>query len=64
MESVAVFVRDHATVDHRTRVQAFEEALGKIAESNPDDMEASILHALVTSAKAAGANSKSNGAEA
>lgn len=50
VEAVAVFVRDHETVDHRTRVQAFEEALGKVAESNPDDMEASILHALVTSA--------------
>ena len=50
VDAVAVFVRDHGTIDHRTRVQAFEEALGKIAESNPDDMEASVLHALVTSA--------------
>ena len=31
-------------------MQAFEEALGKVAADNPDDMEASILHALVTSA--------------
>jgi hypothetical protein len=50
VEAVAVFVRDHGTVEHRTRVQAFEEALGKVAESNPNDMEASVLHALVTSA--------------
>jgi hypothetical protein len=50
VEAVAVFVRDHETVDHRTRVQAFEEALGKVAENNPDDMEAAVLHALVTSA--------------
>jgi hypothetical protein len=50
VEAVAVFVRDHGTVDHRARVQAFQEVLGKIATSNPDDMEASVLHALVTSA--------------
>ena len=50
VEAVAAFVHDHATVDHRTRVQAFEEALGKVAESYPDDTEASVLHALVTSA--------------
>lgn len=50
VEALAAFVRDHGTVDHRTRVEAFEEALGKVAASNPDDMEASVLHALVTSA--------------
>lgn len=48
--AVEAFVRDHDTVDHRTRVQAFEEALGRVAAGHPDDMEASILHALVTSA--------------
>jgi hypothetical protein len=50
VEAVAAFVRDHDTTDHRTRVQAFEEALGNVAESYPEDTEAAILHALVTSA--------------
>lgn len=50
IDAVATFVRDHDTIDHRTRVQAFEEALSKVAESYPDDTEASILRALVTSA--------------
>ena len=50
VEAVAAFVRDHDKTDHRTRVQAFEKALGKVAESYPEDTEASILHALVTSA--------------
>jgi hypothetical protein len=31
-------------------MQAFEDAMGKVATDNPGDMEASILHALVTSA--------------
>jgi hypothetical protein len=50
VDAVAAFVRDHATVDHRTRVKAFEEALGKVAAANPEDTEAAIFHALVTSA--------------
>lgn len=50
VEAVGVFVLDHGTRDHRTRMQAFEEALGKVVAENPEDMEASILHALVTSA--------------
>ena len=44
------FVRDHATRDHRTRVKAFEEKLGKVAAAYPDDKEAAILLGLVTSA--------------
>jgi hypothetical protein len=48
--AVEAFVRDRDTLDHRMRVQAFEEALGKVAADNPDDMEAAIFHALVTSA--------------
>ena len=48
--AVEAFVRDRETLDHRARVQAFEAAMGELAASNPDDMEASILHALVTSA--------------
>jgi hypothetical protein len=31
-------------------VTAFEEKMGEVAAANPEDMEAAILHALVTSA--------------
>jgi hypothetical protein len=50
VEALQAFVSDRDSLDHRSRVQAFEEAMGKVAADNPDDMEASILHALVTSA--------------
>ena len=48
--ALEAFVSDRDTLDHRTRMQAFEAAMGKVAADNPEDMEASILHALVTSA--------------
>jgi len=44
------FVRDRETLDHRARVQAFEEGMGKVAAANVNDVEASVLHALITSA--------------
>ena len=50
VEAVAAFVRDRDTKDHRTRVQAFQDAMAKVAASYPDDREAAILQALVTSA--------------
>lgn len=48
--AVEAFVRDRDTLDHRARVTAFEEKMGELAAANPDDTEAIILHALVTSA--------------
>ncbi|MGD9616778.1 MAG: hypothetical protein AB7H90_16485 [Alphaproteobacteria bacterium] len=50
VEATMAFVRDHAARDHRTRVKAFEEELGKVAAAYPDDKEAAILYGLVTSA--------------
>jgi hypothetical protein len=50
VEAVAVFVRDHEKVDHRTRLQAYDEAMAQLAQRHPDDKEATILSALVTSA--------------
>ncbi|HRO60503.1 MAG TPA: hypothetical protein PK177_15275 [Burkholderiaceae bacterium] len=50
VEATEAFVRDRDTRDHPTRVKAFEEAMGKLAGQYPEDKEASILHALVTSA--------------
>jgi hypothetical protein len=48
--ALAAFVRDRDTRDHRTRLQDFEDAMGAVAEANPDDMEARVLHALLISA--------------
>jgi hypothetical protein len=48
--ALEAFVRDRDTLDHRARVQAFEEGMGEVAAGNPDDVEASVLHALITSA--------------
>lgn len=50
VEAASAFVRDHDKVDHRTRLQAYDEAMGQLAGRYPDDKEATILSALVTSA--------------
>lgn len=44
--AVAVFYRDAATVDHRTRVRAYEQAMTAAAQAYPDDVEVAIFHAL------------------
>jgi hypothetical protein len=48
--ALETFVRDRESLDHRTRMEAFEKAFGKLAADHPEDLEATILHALVTSA--------------
>ena len=50
MAAVEAFVRDRDSLDHLARVTAFEEKMAEVAAANPDNMEAAILHALVTSA--------------
>jgi tetratricopeptide (TPR) repeat protein len=42
--------RDHATVPHRQRALAYEQAMEKLAATYPDDVEATILYALAVSA--------------
>jgi hypothetical protein len=41
--------RDHASTPHRERALRYEEAMGKLAERYPDDVEARILYALTVS---------------
>jgi hypothetical protein len=48
--ALEVFLRDRGKLDHRTRLQSFEDALSQLASDYPEDIEASILFALVTSA--------------
>ena len=50
--ALAVFLKDWETVDFRKRVVAFEQAMGGIADRNPDDIEAQILYALILDASA------------
>ena len=48
--ALAVLYKDHATVPHRQRAIAYEQAMEKLAATYPDDVEAKILSALVISA--------------
>jgi hypothetical protein len=48
--ALAVLYKDHATVPHRQRALAYEQAMEKLAATYPDDVEAKILSALVISA--------------
>jgi hypothetical protein len=44
--AVALF-RDHERVDNRTRMRAYEQALADIVARHPDDLEATIFHAML-----------------
>jgi hypothetical protein len=48
--ALATLYKDHATVPHRQRALAFEQAMEKLAATYADDVEAKILSALVVSA--------------
>jgi tetratricopeptide (TPR) repeat protein len=48
--ALVVLYKDHATVPHRQRALAYEQAMEKLAATYPDDVEAKILSALVISA--------------
>ncbi|MDZ4735459.1 MAG: hypothetical protein SGJ07_03840 [Rhodospirillaceae bacterium] len=50
VEAVAVFVLDHEQADHAHRMKGFNAAMADLAARYPDDMEATILSALMTSA--------------
>jgi hypothetical protein len=44
--AIGTFYRDSATVDHRTRVAAYREAMRQLMTRFPDDAEAAIFYAL------------------
>jgi len=50
VEAVRAFVQNHASTPHPQRLQAFDNAMAQVAARNKDDIEASILSALITSA--------------
>jgi hypothetical protein len=50
VEALGVFFQDADKRDHRTRIQALENAMGQVAQRYPEDTEATILYSLVVSA--------------
>ena len=46
INALAVFYNEWQTVDHASRVKAYERALAKVCQRHPDDDEAAIFHAL------------------
>jgi tetratricopeptide (TPR) repeat protein len=50
IEALTVLYKDHATVPHRQRALAYEQAMEQLAATYPDDVEAKILYALAVSA--------------
>jgi tetratricopeptide (TPR) repeat protein len=48
--ALELLYKDHASTPHRTRALAYEDAMGKLTERYPDDVEAKILYALTVSA--------------
>lgn len=47
INALSEFFRDWETIGHRTRVLAFEKAMGRMTADHPDDVEAQILYALL-----------------
>jgi tetratricopeptide (TPR) repeat protein len=48
--ALEVLYTDHATVPHRQRALAYEQAMEKLAATYPNDVEATILYGLAVSA--------------
>lgn len=46
INALDVFYKDWQTVDHATRVKAYEQALAEVRQRHPTDDEAAIFHAL------------------
>ena len=46
VNAVAELYKDYETVDQRTRILAYEQAMEKLAATHPDDAEARIFYAL------------------
>jgi len=49
VDALAVFFKDRESLNHRTRLKAFEDAMAQVAAKYPDDTEATVLAALITS---------------
>ena len=52
VEAVSQLFAGFETIDQRTRVLAYRDAMARVAAANPNDTEASIFHALAIAAAA------------
>jgi len=52
LNAVRAYFTDHATVPHRTRALAYEQAMKAVAERYPEDTEATIFYALAVASNA------------
>jgi tetratricopeptide (TPR) repeat protein len=52
IEAIAAFYTDSDTLDHRTRMVAYEQAMAQLVQDYPDDTEAQIFYALALLATA------------
>jgi len=50
VDAVGAFVRDHASRPYAQRIEAYDVAMAQLMARYPEDMEAQILSALITSA--------------
>lgn len=50
VEATGTFVRDHTNRPHAQRLQAYDTAMSQLMARYPDDTEAKVLSALITSA--------------
>ncbi len=57
--AIEVFYKDSDKLDHRTRVLAYSEAMGRLYRRYPSDREAGVFYALTLVAKGAMAGDKS-----
>ena len=46
IDAINTFYSDADKLDHRARMTAYEKAMAEVARANPEDIEASIFHAL------------------
>ena len=56
VDAVSQLYAGFETIDQRTRMLAYRDAMAKVAEANPDDTEASIFYALSIAAAASPAD--------
>ena len=54
--AIGTLYRDRDKLDHRTRAQAYEEAMRQLRERYPDDTEATIFYAMLGTAPSADGN--------
>jgi hypothetical protein len=52
IDAITAFYQDAATIDHRTRAVAYEQAMERLATQFPEDTEATIFYALALNATA------------